>query len=187
MVRKCLPLLLAVTLHLTAQPAVVSQMQTLVTRLERARKTKDKVSFRFTDEQINQYLVHSLRTTPRPGLTSLRVQFRPGNYIASNAVVDFDAVERWKPGTIPKLMRLALHGRKTISVDLRFQTNRGFATYEVETAYFENLRVPAVVVQEVIRVVAARQPERYDTTKPIPLGLGIQRVWTQNQLVAGEN
>ena len=42
-------------------------------------------------------------------------------------------------------------------------------------------------VEKMIRLVAARQPERYDTTRPLPLPFGLRRVWTSDHTVAGEN
>jgi hypothetical protein len=45
---------------------------------------------------------YALRTTPRPGVQSLTIKSSlPHNYVSTFTVVDFDAVERWKPGTIP--------------------------------------------------------------------------------------
>jgi len=38
-----------------------------------------------------------------------------------------------------------------------------------------------------IEVVAARQPEHYDTTKPLPLPFGLRNIWTSDKLVAGNN
>jgi hypothetical protein len=38
-----------------------------------------------------------------------------------------------------------------------------------------------------IQIVAARQPEKYDTSKPLPLPFGLRRIWTEEQLTAGEN
>jgi hypothetical protein len=42
------------------------------------------------------------------------------NYVSTLTVVDFDAVERWKPGTIPIVLRPFLHGKQTIGVDYQF-------------------------------------------------------------------
>ena len=38
-----------------------------------------------------------------------------------------------------------------------------------------------------IEVVAARQPEHYDTSKPVPLPFGLRKVWTGDKVVMGEN
>jgi hypothetical protein len=115
------------------------------------------------------------------------VKFFPANYVSTYTVVDFDAVERWKPGTIPFLLKPVLNGRKAIWVDYRFKTENGKVTFAVEKAYFQKLRIPAYAVEKMIQVVAARQPERYDTTKPVPLPFGLRKVETSDKLVMGQN
>lgn len=47
------------------------------------------------------------------------------------------------------------------------------------------LRLPAFFVGKVIEIVAARQPEYYDTSKPLPFGL--RQAWTQIHTVKGNN
>ena len=102
-------------------------------------------------------------------------------------MVDFDAIEQWKPGTVPALLRPVLNGKKAIWVDYRFHAWDGRATFSVEKAYFQNIRLPALLVEKMIAIVAARQPERFDTSKPLPLPFGLRRVWTGDHSVAGEN
>jgi hypothetical protein len=143
-------------------------------------------SFQLTDAEINEYLKYSLRNNPRPGLDSVNVKIFPLNYLSTFIVVDFDAVERWKPGTIPLLLKLMLTGKKSVWVDYRFQANGGLTTFSVEKAYFGDIRLPAVLVQKVIQIVAARQPEHYDTSKPVPIPFGLRKVWTQGNVVYGQ-
>ena len=38
-----------------------------------------------------------------------------------------------------------------------------------------------------IQIVAARQPEKYDTSKPMPIPFGLRKVWTTEQLIYGNN
>jgi hypothetical protein len=42
-------------------------------------------------------------------------------------------------------------------------------------------------VGKVIQIVAARQPEHYDTSKPLPLPFGLRQAWTENHIVKGNN
>ena len=72
-------------------------------------------------------------------------------------------------------------------VDYRFQANEGRGTFTVEKAYFGDVRLPALVVEKMIDILAARQPEHYDTSKPLPLPFGLRYVWTTEHIVAGEN
>lgn len=143
------------------------------------------VSFQLTDVEINDYLKQSLVMTPRPGLKSVTFKIFPKNYISTFAVVDFDAIERWKPGTIPVLLRPVLSGTRSVWVDARFKAEGGLASFSIEKAYFQKIPLPAFVVEKMIQVVAARQPEHYDTSKPVPIPFGLKRVWTEGNTIRG--
>jgi hypothetical protein len=174
-------------------PPAVTRMHSLGERLEASQQQRlahgkgPRVTFQLTESEINQYFDYSLRDVPRPGIDSIRLKFFPNNYISSFSVIDFDAVEQWKPGTIPLLMRPVLRGKKGLLIDLRFQAANGETIFEVEKAYLDKLRIPVVLVEKLIETVAERQPEKYDTTRPLPLPYGLRRVWTQSQRLAGEN
>jgi len=177
----------------SSQPVHVTKVLDIFSRLQAAQQQKNQggrpehVSFTLSEAEINGYAMHALHAAPRPGVESVTVKVFPYNYISTYTVIDFDAVEKWKPGTIPALLRPVLNGKKAIWVDYRFQANNGQATFSVEKAYFQKIRIPAVVVQKMIQVVAARQPEHYDTSKPVPLPFGLRQMWTKEQLVMGEN
>jgi hypothetical protein len=145
------------------------------------------VAFQLSTAEINEYARYALHATPRPGVDSVSVNIFPNNYISTFTVIDFDAVERWKPGTIPMLLRPILSGKKSIWVDYRFQADNWKVTFSVEKAYYQNIRLPAFFVQEMIAIVAKRQPEKYDTSKPLTLPFGLRRVWTNEHDALGEN
>jgi len=115
------------------------------------------------------------------------VKFFPANYISTYTVIDFDAVERWHPGTIPSLLRPVLSGKKSIWVDYRINANNAKISFSVEKAYYQNLRLPAFFVEKMIQIVAARQPEKYDTSKPMDIPFGLQQVWTNEHTIEGRN
>src|ERR1035441_931539 len=64
-----------------------------------AHRPVPHVETRFTEGEVNDYMVYALKTTPRPGVKSIHVEFTDGNYMATTVVADLDALERWKPGT----------------------------------------------------------------------------------------
>jgi hypothetical protein len=171
-------------------PPVATKFLNLFDQLRAAQApgAQKHVAFELSESEINDYMKYSLHATPRPGLDSLTVKIFPNNYVSTLTVVDFDAVERWKPGTIPGLLKPVLNGRKTVWVDYRFQmAGGGKMTFSVEKAYYQNLRLPAWLVQEMIKIVAARQPEKYDTSKPLPLPFGLKNLWTKGNTIGGEN
>src|SRR5574340_309589 len=176
-----------------AQPPSVGKMRDLFVRLQTAQAARGagrqpaRVAFQLTEAELNEYMGYALKATPRPGLQSVTVKLFPYNYVSTYTVVDFDAIEKWKPGTVPMLLRPVLNGRKAVWVDYRFRAANGAATFSVEKAYFQNIRIPAFAVEKMIEVVAARQPEHYDTSKPVPLPFGLRQVATGNHSVSGEN
>ncbi len=139
-----------------------------------------------TESEVNQHIVQALNAKPRPGLDSLRVKFFDGNYISTYITVDFDAVEKWKPGTIPAMLRPVLNGKRAVWIDIRFFVKNAHATYKIEKAYYERIPIPAFALEKAIQAIAARQPEKYDTTKPVPLPFGMKTVWTKPQRILGE-
>ena len=90
------------------------------------------VAFALSDGEINDYMRYALRTTPRPGLDSVTIKIFPQNYVSTFTVVDFDAIERWKPDTIPALLRPILRGKQSIWVDYRFAAANSKITFSVE-------------------------------------------------------
>jgi len=185
-----LALLAAVT---AGPPPAVAKVLDLFQRLQNAesqraqQKPVDHVRFSLTEADVNEYAKYALETNPRPGVQSVTVKIFPQNYYSTWTVFDFDAVERWRPGTIPVLLKPILSGRRSIWVDYRVQARAGQATFTVEKARFEGVPLPAFFVQQMIEVVAARQPEHFDTSKPVPLPMGLRNVWTGDKVVMGEN
>jgi hypothetical protein len=152
-----------------------------------AHRAVPHVETRFTDGEVNEYMVYALKTTPRPGVKSIHVEFTDGNYIATTVMADLDAVERWKPGTIPGALRWALSGTKSLRVDLRFrQTTDKLVGLSVEKAYYQDLRIPALVVEQMMKILAARQPEHYDMNH-LKLPMGLRRMWTTGHTISGMN
>jgi hypothetical protein len=74
-----------------------------------------------------------------------------------------------------------------LRVDLRFrQTTDWLVGLSVEKAYYQDLRIPAWLVQEMMRILAAHQPEHYDTDR-LMLPMGLRRVWTAGRTISAMN
>jgi hypothetical protein len=179
---------LSATVAAPVQTPAVTKMLNLFQALQSSQyHNSQHVGFSLTESELNEYLSYSLQTLPRPGIRSVTVKVFAHNYISTFTTVDFDAIERWRPGTIPALLRPVLSGKKTIWLDVRFQAKNSTATFSVEKAYFQSIRLPAFFVEKMIQIVAARQPEKYDTGKPLPLPFGLKQCYTTEHQVAGEN
>ena len=173
-----------------ASPPVVSKFLDLFDRLRDAQNPDgdhQHVAFQFSETEINEYLRSSLKTTPRPGLDSVTIKLFPQDYISTFTRVDFDAVERWHPGTIPSVLRPLLKGKRSIWIDYRIHADGSQLTFTVEKAHYEDMALPAFFVEKMIQIVASRQPEKYDTTKPLPMPFGLSKVWTTEHTIQGHN
>jgi hypothetical protein len=169
------------------QSPAVQKMLKLFTDLTRAGSTKEKVQFQFTEGEVNEYLNYARVANPRPGLDRLTVKFFPQNYLSTFTVVDFDMVEKARPGTVPLLLKPVLSGKKAIWVDLRLNAGSGLGTFSVEKARFQNIPLPAFLVETAINVIGSRQKEKFDTSKPVPLPFGLRWITTSAQAVRGAN
>ena len=148
-----------------------------------AHRSVPHVESRFSDGEVNDYLAYALKTAPRPGVKAIHVECADGNYISATVMTDLDALERWKPGTIPGALRWVLSGTKSLRVDLRFRQNTDkLVGLSVEKAYYQDVRIPALVVEEMMKIVAARQPEHYDTNHLL-LPMGLRRLWTTGHTI----
>lgn len=169
-------------------PPAVTRLLYLYENLQAAGQgTGRHVRFSLTDQEINQYLEYSLRTNPRPGIRAAAVKVFPDNYASLVVLTDFDALESSKPGAIPPLLRPVLSGEKEIRLDVRFRLENNALHFSVEKAYFQKLRVPALLAEKLIVLMAARQPEKFDPTKPLPLPFRLRRLFTARGVIHGES
>ena len=176
----------------TPRPAVAKMLH-LFQSLTDAQHRKDSgqapphVAFEMTESEVNDYLIYMQSATPRPGLDSITVKLFPANYYSTYTIIDFEAVEKWKAGTIPTLLKPILAGKKAIWIDFRVNIKDAAMTFAIEKAYFGQIWLPAFFVQKLIQIVAARQAEHWDTTKPVPLPFGLRNITTAEHVVSGEN
>jgi hypothetical protein len=173
------------------RPQRVSQILQLLALLWQydlnGRKQSQKIAFELPENEVNDYLTYALRLVPRPGIQRLTVRLLPRSEVRATAVIDFDAVERWNPGTIPLQLRPTLTGRNALQIDARFESHNGTLTLELKDIFGpEQKLITKQVALAIIRSIGSRQPEQYDASGPLQLPFGIQRVWTENHLLCGE-
>ena len=171
-------------------PVVVAKFLDLFDQLRAAQDPAGEhkhVAFQMTETEINDYLKYSLKNTPRPGVDSITIKIFPNDYLSTFTRVDFDAVEKWHPGTIPTVLRPILKGKKSVWIDCRIHAADSKLTFTVEKARYDDLPLPAFFVSKMIEIMAARQPEKYDTSKPMPMPFGLRRLSTVEHIISGNN
>jgi outer membrane protein OmpA-like peptidoglycan-associated protein len=165
-----------------ANPAT-TRILDLLARLQ--VQPRQAVSFRLSDDEVNQYLVYALLKTPRPGIESVAVKFFPHDYISTLITIDFDDIERWKPGLVPGF--LGLTGKRSVWVDFRFSATNGTVGYKIEKAFYQEKALPHFVAEKIIQTLGARQPEGFGADQEAPLPLGLKRVHTGEHYIEAEN
>jgi hypothetical protein len=145
-----------------------------------------QISFEIPEGEINDYLAYSLQVVRRPGIEQVTLKLLPHNEVQATAVIDFDAVGHWNPGTVPLRLRPALSGKRAIYLEAQFEAHNGVLNFTLTSAQDSDHKpIPADVAESILRSLGAQQPEQYDTGGPIQLPFGLQRVWTESQMLCG--
>jgi hypothetical protein len=151
------------------------------------RPEKQKLGFDIPEAALNEYLAYTLRTRPRPGITALKVVLLPNNQVTSDLEIDFDAVQKWNPDIFPEVLRPLLTGKRTIHTDVKFEVKNGTLSFSLKDAQGpDGKAIVNKVMSAVLQALGSRQPESYDTAKPIPLPFGLKKIWTEKQMICGE-
>ena len=174
-----------------AQSPGVAMIQDLLASLGKFEQdghpARQKVGFEIPEKVLNEYLAYALRNRPRPGISAMTVALLPQNQVSSDVEIDFDAVQKWNPGIFPEVLRGLLTGKRTIHTDLKFEIKNGAVSFELKDAMGpDGKAIVNKVMSAVLQALGSRQPESYDTSKPIPLPFGLKRIWTDKQLICGE-
>ena len=145
-----------------------------------------RVTFEFTEAEVNEYLAYSLRIKPRLGVSGLTVRFFPDNEMSVLTIIDFAGVRKWNDWLIPETLRPALGAQRPVQVDLKFQASDGFGTFKLKNVIGPgNAVIPKAAMEWIIQAIALHQPEWYDTKRDISLPFRLQRIWTAKQSLFG--
>jgi hypothetical protein len=70
---------------------------------------------------------------------------------------------------------------------VKFESKDGFCSFSLkDTQGPDGKAIVNKVMSALLQSLGSRQPESYDTAKPIPLPFGLKRIWTEKQLICGE-
>ncbi len=146
----------------------------------------NKVTFQFSEVEINEYLAYSLRIRPRSGIGRVAIHLLPENQVSVLTVIDFADVQKWNDWLVPEALRPALSVQRPLQVDVSFRAIDGFGTFELKNVIGPgNIMISKTTMKWILEAIALHQPEWYDTTQEIPLPFHLQRIWTGNQSLSG--
>ena len=150
-------------------------------------KPPHHVEFELTEAEVNEYARYSIRTLRRPGIEDVNVKLLPGDNVSVSAVIDFDALERERPGTIPAVFQPLLNGKKRVSLDVHFRAQDGSARLEVQKAVYQDVALPQFLARKMVQVIGYLQPEKINTDDEFPLPAGVKKLSTAAAEVRGSN
>jgi hypothetical protein len=146
---------------------------------------RQHVSFRLSEDEVNQYLVYALLKTPRPGIGSVSVKFFPHDYVSTLTMIDFDDVERWSPGLVPGFF--GLNGKRAVWIDFRFSSGNGTVALKIEKAFYQEKNLPHFLAEKIVQTLGARQPEGFGSDDEMLLPFGLRRIHTGEHYIEAEN
>jgi hypothetical protein len=144
-----------------------------------------RVGFELPETVVNLYLAATLPGKPRPMIDEMRLTMLPGDRCVVDAKVDFDALQKAAPKLFSASERQQFKGLKSVRAEFHFSVSSGFLSFEA-TPLPSEVTPSQRLLPEVIRQIAASQPEKIDTQRRIPLPFGLRRLWTREGVLCGE-
>jgi hypothetical protein len=170
--------------------AAVRRVQDILLALEKfdnagRPETVQRVYFELAESDINDYLAYSLKVRPRPGIDRAGVRFQDNNHISAAVAVDFDQIAAWAP-LIPSLFQPLLSASRPVAIDIAFEVRDSAVTFQFTDLNKPEDALVRRVMQTLVHILALHQPERYDSSRPLPLPFGLRRAWTTHRILGGE-
>jgi len=141
-----------------------------------------RVAFEFPEAMVNAYLAMSLAQQPRPGIERADLKLLPGNRITVQAQLNFDAMA----DRLSKKTAESLKGVQPVTIELHFSVQEGKVRIEWDRFAVGDKALAAPVSAEVVRVLGAMQPEKFNTASPIPLPYGLKRLSTAAGILSAD-
>ena len=151
---------------------------------EDGKPSSQKVGFQLPEKVVNLYLAASQLTHPRPIIDQMQVHLLGGNRCIVDAKVDFDGLNGDAPDSSKSALK-EFHGVKSVRAEFHFSVQNNAIVFDAKPIKSE-LTPSQGQLTEIIRLVAASQPEKIDSTRPIPLPFGLRRLWTANGMLLGD-
>jgi len=141
-----------------------------------------RVAFEFPEAMVNAYLTMSLAQQPRPGIERATVKLLPANRMTVQADLNFDAMaERFSKKTAE-----SLKGVHAVTIELHFTVQEGKVRIEWDRFLVGDKPLAAPLSAEVVQVLGAMQPEKFNTASAIPLPYGLKRLSTSAGVLSAD-
>jgi hypothetical protein len=128
-----------------------------------------------TEDELNAYIDQTYRSKPKGGLRSASVKLLNENRVSADGVINVEDLKTENSMAL-KMITLLFSGDQALHVEakLLFQGNTVF--YELERAQLNKITLPNLLVEKLIEILARKQSQKTDVTKPVPLSSKIKHV-----------
>jgi hypothetical protein len=130
------------------------------------RKSGQKQTTQFSQDEINSYLALDLRSHYHPCLKSLMVTLEEKNGLQAVASIDFDSLKSSSGKLLPKLIGLMFSGTHTLTVKGKLISKAGKANFSLDQALFDDASLPRYLVEPIITAVGRKQNPPFDPLRP---------------------
>jgi hypothetical protein len=132
-------------------------------------------TIQINEDELNAYLEQEYLKKPHSGMKSASVKLFDGDRVAADSMIDVDEIQSDNSMGL-KLLTWLMSGNQLLHAEARLMFKDNTVAYELERAQLNGVTLPNVLVEKLIEVLARRQSQKIDVTKPIPLSASIKHV-----------
>ena len=121
------------------------------------------------EEDLNAYIVRELAEQPLRGIQELTVKMNDGTF-TSLVTVNLDEVQI---GGYLEYIKSLLEGPQRLTLEGMLEVRDGIGTYKTESAWLNDIPLPASVVDTLLSSLGRQQEPPFDPTKPFDAPFGI--------------
>jgi hypothetical protein len=132
-------------------------------------------TIRITEDELNAYLEQEYRKKPHSGMKSASVKLFAGNRITADSVIDMDDIQSDNSMGM-KMLTWLMSGNQSLHAEAKLLFKGNTVTYQLERAQVNEVTLPNALVEKLIEILARKQSQKIDVTKPIPLSPTIKHI-----------
>jgi hypothetical protein len=140
------------------------------------RKSGQKQTTQFSQDEINSYLALDLSTHYHPCLKSLMVNLEEKNGLQAVASIDFDSLKSSSDKLLSKLLGLMFSGTHTLTAKGQLISKGGKANFRLDQARFDDTTLSRYLVEQIITAVGRKQNPPFDPLQPSKIFYEIEKM-----------
>lgn len=149
--------------------------KSLKEKAPKEKKLPRNSSVQISEDELNAYLDEEYRSKSHIGMKSAVVKLFDASRVAADSVIDVDEIK--SEGSVGlKMISLLFSGDQTLHAEAKMIFTGNTITYQLERAQLNGVTLPNPLVEKLIEILARKQSQKIDVTKPIPLSDTIKHV-----------